>query len=540
METNPNRWKALGVLALAVSLIVIDGTIVNVALPTMIRELPLNFTQAQWVTTLYNLIFAALLITTGRLGDSFGRRNTLTFGIVLFALGSALAGFATGANSLLLARAIQGVGGAFVLPATLSTVNATFQGRERAKAFGIWGATISGAAAAGPLLGGWLTTSFNWRWIFGINLPVAVLLLIGAYLWVPQTKETDEVAPGVVITPLNFKTFDYLGFLFSVLGMGGVVFGLVEGRTLGWLSAKAGTWAENWSLSPAPIAIAVGLVSLVLFVVWELKRAQAGQNLLLDVRLFKISSFSWGNIAALVVAMGEFGLLFVLPLYLQNVLGLSPIRSGFVLAVMALGSFLAGGLAAPLAHKIGAVGVARLGLVLETIGVALTALVITPTSPTWHVDLPLAIYGFGLGLASAQLTSTILVEVPRAQSGQGSATQSTVRQLGSALGVAIIATIMASSISAAAEGSLSGVNGLPVPAAEKIEASVAPSAGSIIPQLREGVGKANRIPPQARAEIADKLSDAFVSGSKTPLWAGVAFMALGVVATTQLPRKKAD
>lgn len=532
---DPNRWRSLGVLATCVSLIVIDGTIVNVALPTMLTTLPLSLSQAQWVTTIYSLVFAALLITSGRLGDLVGRRTTLNLGLALFALGSLLAGLAPGAGTLILARTVQGVGGALVLPATLSTVNATFRGRERAVAFGIWGATIAGAAAIGPLLGGWLTTSFSWRWVFGVNLPLIVLIAVGTWLWVPQTRDPQAAARA------SWRGFDFPGLLLSCLGMGGVVFGLIEGLSLGWLQPLAGHWSSGWPLSPAALGLGLGVLLLAGFVTVERSRAARGQEVLLDLGLLRLRSFAWGNLAAMVVAMGEFGLLFVLPLYLQNVRSLSPVGAGWVLAAMAAGAFLSGGVAAPLAQATTAATVATTGLVLETTGVASLALLLRADTPVWQVLVPLVVYGLGLGLASAQLTSTILVDVPPARSGQGSAVQSTVRQLGSALGVAVIATVMSASVSAAAAGTLTEPlvgQGLPAPEAAHLEQALAPSAGTVIPALREGRGAAASLPAPARELAAQALAEDFAAGARVPLLVGAGFLGLGVLATTRLPRAR--
>jgi MFS family permease len=201
---NPTRWRAMPIIALAVSIIIMDATIVNVVLPVLIRDISLSASQAEWVNSVYALVFAALLITVGRIGDIAGRRRLLIIGIVIFGVASVFAAASGNGTMLIAARLLQGVGGAMILPATLSTVNALFTGRERGIAFAIWGSTIGGMAAVGPLLGGWLATDFSWRWAFLINGPVAIIVLVGTLLWVPETRDphaqrgTD--AAGVVLS----------------------------------------------------------------------------------------------------------------------------------------------------------------------------------------------------------------------------------------------------------------------------------------------------------------------------------------------------
>ena len=404
----PGRWKALAVLAAGLSLIILDGTIVGVALPTLISALNLNLPDAQWVNAIYNVIFAALLLGAGRLGDRVGRRTTFAAGVVLFIGGSLLAAMASGSGSLIASRAVQGVGGALVLPSTLSSVNSLFQGKDRAAAFGIWGAVMSGMAALGPLLGGVLTEYASWRWIFWVNLPLGLLVLAGIAAWVPQTRGKQAE-----------KGVDVDGLLTSALGFGLLVFGLIEATSLGWWTKKetlkvfGWSWPESWSMSPVPWAIAIGLVFIALFIGWENHRAKVGRDALIDLTLFRVGTFSWGNLTAATVAIGEFSLMFVLPLFLVNSVGLSTVRTGVVLAAMALGAFFSGASARHLAARVGAPGVVVLGLTLEVVGVGLLAWTVGAQASTWFVMLTLVVYGIGLGLASAQLSSTVLHDIPQ-------------------------------------------------------------------------------------------------------------------------------
>ncbi|WP_037364888.1 DHA2 family efflux MFS transporter permease subunit [Nakamurella lactea] len=433
-----NRWIGLAVLALAVAMIVLDGTIVGVALPAIVRDLRLDLTDAQWVNSVYSVVFAALLLTSGRLGDRLGRRRWMIAGVVVFVAGSLLAAGSDTAGSLIAARLVQGIGGAMVLPSTLSSVNTTFRGKERAAAFGVWGAVMSGAAAIGPLLGGWLTSSFSWPWIFLINVPIGVLVVIGALLFVPESR-----------TKIDRPGLDVDGLLLSGFGFGLLVFGVIEGSQLGWWRPIADLrilgihWSTSMPISAAPVAILLGMALIALFVVWERHRTRVRRSQILDLKLFGHRTFVWGNVTAAMVAIGEFALVFVLPLYLVNVLQLTTMGAGLVLAAMAAGAFVSGAQARHLAARFGPPGVVIIGLALETGGVLLTALVIgTGTSP-WLIAGLLVIYGVGLGLASAQLTSTVLADIPPEESGQGSATQSTVRQVGSALGSTIAGAVMA-------------------------------------------------------------------------------------------------
>lgn len=510
------RWAALLIIALAVSMIIVDSTIVNVAIPSIIADLGLTSTEAQWVNEVYALVFAALLLTMGRLGDRYGRQRLLILGVVVFVLASVLAAVSGSAGALIGARVLQGVGGAMILPSTLSLLNANFRGRERAIAFAVWGATIGGTAALGPLLGGWLTTEYSWRWAFGINVPVGVLVVIGALVLIPESRE-----------PRTKAGADLLGAALSILGFGLLVFALIEGRIYGWWTLEepfslAG-WAWPWTLSPIPVAIVGALVTLAAFVGVERSRSRAGRIVLLDLSLFSIPTFRNGNVVALIVSMGEFGLLFALPLWLQNALGYSAFATGVALLPLALGSFMASGLAATLAQSRGPLFVVRLGLASEITGIVLIGVLVSPTVSSVAIAPGLLLYGLGVGLATAQLTGLILVDVPVEASGQGSGTQSTARQVGSALGVAVLGTILFASLSAELDAELSTI--VPADRAAEVTAAVSDSAGGAI----SGIAAQPDGEPVAAA-AAQALSDA----TRWTAFSGAAFLSLGLVATRRI------
>lgn len=521
-NSGARRWIGLGVLAAGLSLIVLDGTIVGVALPRIIDALSLRLTDAQWVTSLYSVVFAALLLVFGRLGDRWGRRTMFAVGVLVFVLASALAAFANGAGILIAARALQGVGGAMVLPSTLSSVNATFRGKDRAVAFGIWGAVMAGMAAVGPLLGGWLTTSFSWRWIFLVNLPLGALIVALTFVVVDESRG-DAPERGA----------DVDGFLTSAIGLGLVVFGLIEGTSLGWLRPKAEftvlgmTWPATAPVSLAFLALLVGGLFLALFILWERHRGHNGRSALLRLDLFSLRTFSWGNLTAGMVSAGEFALVFVLPLYLVNVAGLGIMKAGWVLAAMAVGAFISGASARHLAAAMGAAPAVILGLGLEVAGAAGTGLVVWNQASVWWIAATMVGYGVGLGIASAQLTSLVLADVPTARSGTGSATQSTVRQLGAALGSAMAGTVLAARLDATLPSALTGL-GMPADAAAKLAGSVTSSAGGVI------AGMAQR-GPSATLEV---LARGFAHAAGGSIAVAVGFLLLGLLGSVQVWRTR--
>ncbi|MGB8020340.1 MAG: MFS transporter [Candidatus Nanopelagicales bacterium] len=502
------RWWGLATVALGVSIIIMDATVVNVALPVIIGDLGLTSTQAEWMNAIYSLVFAALLLTVGRIGDLHGRRRIFLVGIVLFTLSSVAAGLASSGEALIGARFVQGVGAAMILPATLSTVNALFTGRERAIAFAVWGSTIGGMAALGPLVGGWLTTYYTWRWAFWINIPVGLIVLAGILWAVPETRD-EEARPGL----------DLVGVTLSALGLGAIVFALIEGQNYGW-------WRQDdGSISPVPIAIAAGLLLMWRFVVTQRARARDGRVILVDLDLLGVRSFRYGSIAALIVALGEFGLLFTLPLLLQNALGYSALGTGWLIVSLALGTFLVSGATPQFTARWGGRTVVRVGLGTEAVAVAGLAITLSADISSWLIAAWLFLYGIGVGMATAQLTSVILADVPVNESGQASGLQSTFRQLGSALGVAILGSLLIGSLGASTEAQLTDA-GMPEQAAAQATEVVTSSAGSVIPTLQAN---------PATAAAGDAAATGMIQASKATTGVAAAIIALGLAATWALP-----
>ncbi len=528
--TAPTRreWLALAVLSVGLGMIVLDGTIVGVALPDIIKDLHLDLSDAQWVNSLYAVLLAALLLSTGKLADRWGRRLLFLVGLAVFVGGSILAGMSDAAGPLIGARAVQAVGAALIMPSTLSTVNAVFRGRYRAAAFGVWGAVISGAAAVGPLAGGALTQWGSWHWIFWVNVPLGALVFIAGILVVPETRGAKG-RPGV----------DVDGALLSAIGFGALVFAVIEGPDLGWWKPQGPfemlgwTWPVDAAISVVPVAIAIAVTALTLFVFWERHREKVRRSAILDLNLFMLPTFSWGNLTAAMVAVGEFAIIFVLPLYLVNALGLDVMGAGLVLAAMAIGAFFSGAAARHVAARFGSPGTVLIGLGLEVIGVVALAFLVSATTPGWLVAIPLVVYGLGLGLASAQLTGTVLRDVPVEVSGQGSATQSTVRQIGSALGTAFAGATLSVALALTLPAALNAA-GMTGDAADELAAATRQSAGTTITQLRAG-GEAGAFGDPA-AGAADALAAGFAEATRWSLLVASVFLLLGLVGAARLRR----
>jgi EmrB/QacA subfamily drug resistance transporter len=507
---------------MGVAMIVIDITIINVSLPTVMTNLDLEVADAEWVNTAYSLVFATLLITLGRVGDIWGRKRLFLAGLTTFVVASFFAGRSGDLSGLVAARALQGVGAAMVLPATLSIVNVSFRGRSRAIAFGIWGSIIGGMAAVGPLLGGWLTTEFSWRWAFYINVPLGLATLLAGVYLVEDARDRSAAREG----------FDIPGFATITIALFGMVLALIEGSRYGWWELKRELVLGSWTagvgeLSPVPVAFGVGLVAAVVFTLVERRRRSKDQPVLFDFSLFRLRGFRNGNMLVTIVGLGEFGLVFVLPLFLRAVLGYSAFETGVLFVAMAAGGFLGGPMAATLAIRFGPRQVVSLGMALEAIGMIGVVRLLDSTMAGSELWPFLFVYGIGVGLASAQLTSVVLAEIPAAESGQASGMQSTFRQVGAALGIALLGSVYVGSLGSEADSRLAEIRGLTVEQRERIVDTTVESAGFYVEALR--------LWTPDFAPVAAAVADAITEAARRAAMLALFFLLVGLALSRQLP-----
>ncbi|MFC6012921.1 DHA2 family efflux MFS transporter permease subunit [Nocardia lasii] len=519
-ESSLRRWLGLIAIALGVALIVVDTTIVNVIIPSIIGDLNTGSTEAQWIQESYAIVFAALLLVVGRVADIVGARRVFVAGVVVFGATSILAGLAPGGGLLVIARFLQGAGAAMILPTSLALLNATFTGKARGQAFAVWGSTIGAAAALGPLLGGWLAEHVSWRWAFGINVPLAVLIVVGVLAC---------IAP----SPKVAGRLDVLGSILSMLGLGLLAFGLVEGRTYGWITTihPLGIAGFTWGSGPSPVLVALVLSVLALagFVLRQvlLRRGGNADKALMDLSLFSLASFRNGNIATLIIGLGEFGIVAVLPLWLQFTLGYSALQSGLALVPIAIGSFVASGASFGLAGKASPLNMVRLGLGLEVIGLVGLGFFATTDSPWWSIALVLCVYGIGVGFATAQVTNVVLADIPEADNGQASGIQSAFRQLGSALGIALLTTVFFTTLSSKVDTDLTAT-GMPPAQAQQYANVITGSAGAAI----DGFAAQ----PETQ-QIATAGRTAMTTGINLGAYLAAGFVLLGLVATALIPSR---
>ncbi|MEU9887312.1 MFS transporter [Sphaerisporangium sp. NPDC051011] len=481
-EKNPRRWWILGVLCLSLLVLVVDNTVLNLAIPSLIRDLGATPSDIQWIIDAYVLVFAGLLLTTGSLSDRYGRRRFLTIGLALFGGASVVAMLAQEPWQLVGARALMGVGGSFLMPSTLSILIVVFDDSERRKAFAAWSAVAMVGVIAGPTLGGFLLEHYWWGSVFLLNVPIAALAIVAAVLLMPESRASS-------------RPTDPFGALLSTIGMTGLVYAVIDAPRAGWTST--GTL----------VALAVAAVALGIFLVWE----RRSEHPMLPLGLFRDRNFRGSSLSIVLLSFGTGALLLMLTQYLQFVLGYRPMQAGLALLPYAVAAALFNAVGAGLGQKVGNRLLITGGMVVIALGFVVIAL-IGPGDGYGKLIAGLLIMGVGGGLAGPAAYATLLGAVPPEHAGVGSALNDTVQQVGMALSVAVLGSVLA------------GIYTAQMP--DDAPAAARDSIGAALASGDPGLARAAK--------------DAFVSAMSFGAWVDVALtLAAAVLAFTMLRSRTA-
>ena len=499
MLSKSRRWLALGVLCLSLLLAVVDNTIVNVALPTLNKDLGAGTTELQWIVDAYTLVFSALLLAMGHFGDRFGRKRALQIGLVVFAITSALAALATTSGQLIGARALMGIGAALIFPATLAIiVNVFTDPKERAAAIGIWTAMVGVAVAIGPIAGGLLLEHFWWGSIFMVNIPVVIVaIVLGAFL-LPESRDP------------KVGRMDYRGLVLSAVGVGLVIWAIIEGPSWGWTS-------------PAILAALFGgLVVMAVFVLVERRLSHP----LLDVRLFKNARFTAASLSIATAFFALFGFIFLITQYLQLIQGFSPLEAGIRTLPFAVATGVMSPVAIILMHRFGSKVIVVLGLFVMAAGFVIAATVKEDTPYFGAVVISMVTIAAGLGLATSPATESIMGALPAEQAGVGAAVNDTTRELGGTLGVAVVGSVFLSVYGAKV---IDGYRSLGLP--PQYESIVRESMGG-------GIAVAEQLPAGPAAQLMSFVKSSFIDGlSRGSLVSAIVVAVGAIVALRFLPAR---
>jgi EmrB/QacA subfamily drug resistance transporter len=430
-KAEERRWLILGVLCFSLLVIVLDNSILNVALPSIVKELNASDSQLQWMVDAYTLVFAGLLLTMGSVGDKYGRRPALQAGFLIFGTGSALSALSGSANQLIASRAFMGIGSALIMPATLSIITNIFPGRDRAKAIGIWAATAGVGVALGPLTGGALLERFYWGSIFLVNIPIVLIGVLAGIFLIPNSKDP------------NAPRLDLVGAALSIAGLSALLFAVIEAPTSGWTAPKILAF------------FFAGGILLVVFFWWE----RRVEHPMLDTRFWRNPRFSAASGAITIAFFAMFGSIFLLTQYLQFVLGYSPLSTGARLLAFAIPMMVVAPLSPRIVDFIGTKRTVALGLGCVAGGLAVLAGA-TQTTPFLQIAWPMALAATGMALTFSPATESIMGSLPLTRSGVGSAVNDTTRQVGGAVGVAVVGSVFSSIYGAKVVSALQG-RGIP-------------------------------------------------------------------------------
>jgi EmrB/QacA subfamily drug resistance transporter len=513
-ERNP--WLILIVLCGAIFMLLLDTTIVNVAQQKIKEGLNADLSQLQWILDSYILAFAVLMLSFGRLGDIYGRKKMFVTGMAVFTAASGLCGISdwianlvgiSGATALIVARVLQGIGGALMMPQTLSLITIAFPPQKRGAAMGIWGSVVALGAVLGPLVGGYIVTDYPWEWVFLINIPVGIIAILATLAIVPESRD-----------PLASGKLDWGGLVFSALAIFALVYALIEGPKFGWTS---------------PETIGLLLVSaavFILFIWWERRVADP----MVKLELFGIRNFWVANVIGLAVPFGLFGIFFPMTLFLQGALGMSPLEAGLTMMPMSLMLMFVAPVSGRLSDRVGARWILTTGLTLVSVGIVLMTINVSTTT-NWRALLPaLLITGTGMGMTFAPMTAAAMSRVPPRISGSASGILNTSRNVGQLLGIAVLGSILQSRLGLHAGAEFRSLPIGDTAARDQIVELVRTGRVEAIPSI---------IPPEMRDQlpvIFDSMRQVFVLSMRETFSVGalICFVALGFSFLMQNPGRR--
>jgi EmrB/QacA subfamily drug resistance transporter len=520
-QARTNPWLVLLVLTTGFFMILLDTTIVNVAIPAMSTGLNATLDQILWVINAYLLVYTMLLITAGRLGDLFGQRNLFALGLFVFTVASALCGLSQNSQQLIAARILQGTGGALLTPQTLAIITSIFPPERRGAAFGVWGGVAGLATLAGPTAGGAIITYIDWRWIFYINVPIGILALVATFLIVPDLR------------PGRRHGWDIVGIIVATAGLFGIVFGLIEGQKYSWGQI------DSYGIT-IPEVIGGGAALIVLFLLWERFQKEP----LLPLNLFANRNFAVANWIAAAISFGMLSMFLPFTIYLQSARGFSALVAGLTLAPMSLTSMFTAPFAGRFADKVGGKYILMAGITLFTIGMASVALVAGPDSTWINFLVPAIIAGAGMGMTFAPMTTVAMRNIEPRVAGSASAVLNTIRQLGAVIGSAVVGALLQNQLATTLHNeAVSHAAALPVAFQARFIAIFTniSSSGFQVGAGQTGAKLPANIPPAVAQQLTSLAHDVFVSGyieaMKNTLVLPIAFLAFTALTTLLIRRR---
>jgi EmrB/QacA subfamily drug resistance transporter len=529
-EPSPlKKWTSLFVLSLALAIIVIDSTLLNVSFGTILKDLNTTIRDMQWVITGYALILAAFTVLGGKLGDLYGRKKMFVVGAIIFAIGSFVASISHNVGTLIAGEAIiEGIGAVLMLPSTASLIVTIFKGRERAIAFGFYGAVAAASSAIGPIFGGYLTSTFSWRWGFRINVVVAAILVAGSFL-IKESKDTE-----------HDNQIDEGGVLLSAVGLLSIVYAVVESSQYGWIKAKQALVVFGHTINLGGYSIVIpalvyGLIVLVLFVLYEIWIEKRGRQPLVSMGIFNNRQFTTSILVTGVMTLSQAGLIFSIPIFLQSVRGLDAFHTGLALLPLSIGVLIAAPLSGYLSKHIKPKYLIQAGLVLTIASFIILYYQISLDTTVKDLIPALSLFGIGFGLFVSQTSNLSLSAVPPQKAGEASGLNNTFRQLGQSLGTAIIGAVILSTITSGVVNGIQSSSSIPDQAKSQIVASVPAQISAAEFGVMPSQSATNGSNEMVQKQIISLSHSSTVDGSKDAFLIAIGIALLGFVISFFLP-----